>query len=76
MHNADLHGLKCSNTVIKSAGNEWTKLVTHIIKIRTAHKIILDNHKDTLPLGIHKSRLVDNVNIDLRRILRARCLVN
>jgi hypothetical protein len=64
LHNAEFHNLSSSPNIIritKSRRMRWAGHVAHMGERRDAYNALVGNSKGSIPLGVHRSRLGNNI---------------
>jgi len=70
LHN-EFHNLNAApniTRVIKSRRMRWAGRVSHMGEMRNAHKILVRKHEEKRPLGRPRSRLEDNIRMNVREM--------
>jgi hypothetical protein len=71
LHNKELHGLYSSSSiirVIKARRMRWAGHVARMGEVRGAHNILVGKPEGRRPLGRHRCRWEDNIEMDVGEI--------
>jgi hypothetical protein len=71
LHNEELHNLYCSPSIIRMIKSRRMRWVGHVARMgekRTAYRILVGRPEGKTPLGRHRPRWEDNIEMDLREI--------
>ena len=70
LHNEELNNLYCSHNIVrvtKSRRMRWAEHVARIGERRVAHKVLVGKPEGKRPLGRHRPRWEDNIEVYLKQ---------